>query len=161
MSSSVPRRALYVLGKVSRNDIGRANGKEGSTWLNAIDIAEQTTMAQYPNITGVSFTGARAHQSHEVATHANVISAKFWTGDKRAISGHIMMNGYIEFGKNKQASTSHTSSRDTSSWKPDRKEVDTKKWAIYDPVGKKTRKVHADENSDWWFVEIGGVKTYF
>ena len=41
--------------------------------------------------------GAKAHQSHEVETHSNVISAKFFEGDKRIISGHIHHNGKIEY----------------------------------------------------------------
>ncbi|KAI1421744.1 hypothetical protein F5Y12DRAFT_766220 [Xylaria sp. FL1777] len=166
MSYNLPRRALHVLGKVSRNEIGIANGQEGSMWLGAIDIAEQTAMIQFPNLTGISFTGARAHQSSELAAHGNVISAKFWIGDKRAMSAHIMMNGYIEFGKIKKSGSSHASSSRSGSshvkaWKPDRNDVNLTNWTIYDTAGKKTRKVYEDENSEWWFVEIGGVKTYF
>ncbi|KAI0115652.1 hypothetical protein GGR51DRAFT_556090 [Nemania sp. FL0031] len=166
MTSRIPRRALYILGKVSRIDIGRENGNEGAMWLGAVDIAEQTVMTQFPTVTGISFTGAKAHQSHEVGHHGNVISAKFWHGEKRVISGHIMMNGYIKFGKNKEAgsshaSSSHSSSRRVEAWKPHRSKVDIGNWTIYDPEKKKTRKVQAEKNSEWWFVEIGGVKTYF
>ena len=41
--------------------------------------------------------GAQAHPSHEVATHSNVISAKFFAENKRVISGHIHLNGTIDY----------------------------------------------------------------
>jgi hypothetical protein len=39
----------------------------------------------------------QAHQSHEVATHSNVINAKFFAENKRVISGHIHLNGTIDY----------------------------------------------------------------
>lgn len=87
------------------------------------------------------------------------------------MSGHIMMNGYLELSKIKRGSlgtpiSSHASSSrgisgDTKVWKPRRKDVNTEDWTIYDPKRKKMRKVCQEEDSEWWFIEVGGVKTFF
>lgn len=78
MSSSLPRKAMNLLGKVTLNDIYLANGRDGPTWLGAIDTVERVLIAevsphsfpkfrwmclvhsvnrsQYPQITGISFS---------------------------------------------------------------------------------------------------------
>jgi hypothetical protein len=44
-------------------------------------------------------SGARAHQSHEVATHSNILSVKFFAGSRRVISGHVHINGQLDYSK--------------------------------------------------------------
>jgi len=99
-------KSLQKVGKVTMAQVQHANGSLGGQWLSAIDIAEQTVVNNYPQVDAIQIAGARAHQSHEVDTHSNIISVKFFAGSRRVISGHVHMNGQLDFGKPTQGSSS-------------------------------------------------------
>ena len=48
-------------------------------------------------------SGAKAHQSHEVATHSNILIVKFFAGSRRVISGHVHMNGQLDYRSRRTA----------------------------------------------------------
>ncbi|EFZ00777.1 hypothetical protein MAA_03373 [Metarhizium robertsii ARSEF 23] len=152
-SSGSVRRALVVVGKVSKGQVLNANAKLGSNWLSALDIAEQTAQADYPNITGMEIAGALAHQSHQVQSHSNVLSVKFFEGEDRVISGHVHMNGRVDYSRERLRSGQK------ERWKPTRDQVDQNSWTVYDPEKKKHRKVFQEQG--WLYIEIGGVKVWF
>ncbi len=97
-------------------------------------------------------SGAVAHQSYTVQTHSNVLSVQFYEGDRRVISGHVHMNGAIDY-------SSRTVGGESWKWTPTREEVNQVNWIIYDLNKKKTRNVHIDGN--WWYIEKGAEKVYF
>lgn len=83
-----------------------------------------------------------------------VISAKFYAGEQRVISGHVHINGTIDYSQK-----ARTGGPASGSWQPNREEVDTSRWTILDPDKKKNRKVMAE--GEWWFIEKGGEKIWF
>ncbi|KAG9230119.1 hypothetical protein BJ875DRAFT_473106 [Amylocarpus encephaloides] len=99
-------RSLQKVGKVTMAQVQNANGSLGGQWLSAINIAEQTVMNNYPQVDAIQIAGARAHQSHEVATHSNILSVKFFAGSRRVISGHVHMNGELDYSKPAHGSSS-------------------------------------------------------
>ncbi|PNY27628.1 Uncharacterized protein TCAP_02448 [Tolypocladium capitatum] len=136
-----------------------ANKRTGDMWLAALSVAAQAVQTDPQPLTmNQNNSGARAHQSHEVASHSNVISAKFYAGDQRVISGHIHINGTLDYSqKARTAGQASGSSKDR--WQPTRDQVDTHKWTIYDPEKKKNRKVSSE--GEWWYIEKGGDKLWF
>ncbi|PVH75247.1 hypothetical protein DL98DRAFT_498677, partial [Cadophora sp. DSE1049] len=97
-------KSLQKVGKVTMAQVQNANGSLGGRWLSAINIAEQTVVG--PQVDAIQIAGARAHQSHEVATHSNIISVKFFAGSRRVISGHVHMNGQLDYSKPAHGSSS-------------------------------------------------------
>jgi hypothetical protein len=73
----------------------------------------------------------------------------------RLVSGHIFLNGNIEFG---QARGNAAAGGGKTGWQPTKDAVDTTNGTIYNPK-KKKRKVIKQEG--WWFIEKGGEKVYF
>lgn len=69
-----------------------------------------------------------------------MISAIFYAGEQRVISGHVHINGKVDYSQ--KARTGGQSSG--SNWQPTREQVDTSEWTIYDPEKKKNRKVMAE-----------------
>ncbi|KAI0418921.1 hypothetical protein F5X98DRAFT_336700 [Xylaria grammica] len=177
MASSLPRRALNVIGKVKKAQIGASNGPNGGIWLRASDTAERTVMTDFPEVTGIEFKGAVAHQSHKNPLHEICLSVQLYVGEKRFISGHILSNGSLVYSKEKakggNTSSSHASSSRSGHsgssqsghanvWKPTKEMVDQSTWRILDKSKNKWRSVHEDpENPSYWYIEIGGQKTYF
>jgi len=90
-------KSLKLLGNVTMAHVKDINKSGGPQWLSAINIAAQAVQSDFPTVDGIQIAGAKAHQSHEVATHSNVISAKFFAENKRVISGHIHLNGTIDY----------------------------------------------------------------
>lgn len=90
-------------------------------------------------------------------SHSNVISAKFYDGEQRVISGHIHGDGSIDYSQ--KSHTSGQASGSGSGWQPTRDQVDMTNWDVYDPERRKKRKVMSD--GDWWYIEKGGVKIWF
>ncbi|KAJ0158924.1 hypothetical protein CTA2_10628 [Colletotrichum tanaceti] len=116
--------------------------------------------------------GAKAHRSHEVPSHSNVISAKFFAGKTRVVSGHIHLDGTVDYGRprgntgsdrEEGPSTRNSGNRpesgESSAWKPAREYVDTGNWTIYDSDKRKTREVR--EENGWWYIETRKGKVYF
>lgn len=102
--------------------------------------------------------GAKAHQSSEVKSHSNVLSVKFFEGDQRVISGHIHMNGAIEYSQ-RARNTDGQAGSSKSGWQPSRDKVDQKTWTIYDPESKKNRKVASE--GEWWYIQKGAETMWF
>lgn len=98
-------------------------------------------------------SGALAHQSHQVQSHSNVLSVKFFEGEDRVISGHVHMNGRVDYSRERLRSGQK------ERWKPTRDQVEQNSWTVYDPEKKKHRKVFQEQG--WLYVEIGGVKVWF
>ena len=83
-----------------------------------------------------------------------MLSVKFLEGDERVISGHVHVNGQIDYSRRARGGTgSH------ARWYPTRDQVDQGKWTVYDPEKKKHRKVFAE--NEWWYIEKGGDKVWF
>ncbi|GAB0139165.1 hypothetical protein EsDP_00007378 [Epichloe bromicola] len=156
MASRAVKRVLAQVGKISKSHVHQENPATGNVWIAALDAAESTVMMDYLGVTGMSITGAKAHQSHTVNSHSNVLSVRFYAGEQKVISGHIHMNGMLEYSQKARAVAGSSSK---GSWMPSREDVDTENWIIYDPQKKKKRKVMSE--GEWWYIERGGMKEYF
>ncbi|KAL1878038.1 hypothetical protein VTK73DRAFT_8262 [Phialemonium thermophilum] len=156
-SSSALKRTLVQVGKVSLNHVRESNRGTGDMWLAAIDVAQQKVIQDHPSVTGMEIAGAAAHQSHNVKTHSNVLSVKFYSEEQRVVSGHIHINGRIDYSRERRKAKK--SSGSNQGWQPIREEVDFQTWTIYDPEKKKNRKVMQD--GDWLYIEKGGIKVWF
>ncbi|KAK7414535.1 hypothetical protein QQZ08_012532 [Neonectria magnoliae] len=56
-------------------------------------------------------SGAKAHQSHNVAAHTNVLSVAFYAGKTRVVSGHIHDDGTVDYSKGQGSQAEASSSR--------------------------------------------------
>jgi hypothetical protein len=95
--------------------------------------------------------GAKAHQSHEVATHSNVISAKFFDGDKRVISGHIHLNGMIDYSSRARSGAAGSN----LTWRTNEQTGvaewwDGTKW-VAGEYSDEYQKWHAYHNGQWYY----------
>ncbi|KAK3373523.1 hypothetical protein B0T24DRAFT_666755 [Lasiosphaeria ovina] len=75
--------ALKIVGKVTLDDVKKANGADGNTWVNAIIAAGAAARAK----------------SHIVSSHSNIMSTAFLAGKKRKVSSHVHLNKPPEWSK--------------------------------------------------------------
>ncbi|KAM0507561.1 hypothetical protein D7B24_006657 [Verticillium nonalfalfae] len=99
LSSKAVAKTLEQVGKVSLQHVLTANPATGPEWLRALDTAKKTVQADHPDVTSYEIAGAKAHQSHNVEAHSNVLSVKFFAGGQRVVSGHVHLGGNIDYGK--------------------------------------------------------------
>ncbi|OAA53453.1 hypothetical protein SPI_09381 [Niveomyces insectorum RCEF 264] len=151
------RRSMLLVGNVTKHEVGKRN-KNGRMWLGALDVAQQTLANSSPTVNGMKIKGAKAHQSHTVKAHSNVLSVTFFAGEQRIVSGHIHANGAIEYGRKARAS-GKASSNSGGGWQPTKHQVDQRTWTIYDPEKKKNREVVTE--GQWWYIMKGADKVYF
>ncbi|TWU72708.1 hypothetical protein ED733_004167 [Metarhizium rileyi] len=156
MASRTLKTVLVQVGRIGKSHVFQENPGTGDIWVAALDTAESTVKMDYPEVTGMSISGAKAHQSHTVSSHSRVLSVRFYAGEQRIISGHVYQNGMLAYSQRARATASSSS---TDSWKPSRGEVDTTTWTIYDPQHKKKRTVASEDK--WWYIEKGGMREYF
>ncbi|KFG82009.1 hypothetical protein MANI_026363 [Metarhizium anisopliae] len=100
----------------------------------------------------MEIAGALAHQSHQVQSHSNVLSVKFFEGEDRVISGHVHMNGRVDYSRERLRSGQK------ERWKPTRDQVEQNSWTVYDPEKKKHRKVFQEQG---WFGDMDSLPPIF
>ncbi|KAK4149939.1 hypothetical protein C8A00DRAFT_37470 [Chaetomidium leptoderma] len=91
-------KALNMVGTVTKEAIVKSN-TNGEQWMSALVIAEMAVQQDHPTVDGVQVSGAKAHQSHTTKHHTNILSVKFYQGAKRIISGHVHLNGMVDYSK--------------------------------------------------------------
>ncbi|KAK3896904.1 hypothetical protein C8A05DRAFT_20229 [Staphylotrichum tortipilum] len=97
MSGKQVVKALRMLGPVTKEEILK-NNTNGAQWMSALATAQMQVQQEFPKVDGMRVSGSRAHQSHTTAHHTNVLSIKYFEGAVKAVSGHIHLNGFVEYG---------------------------------------------------------------